>query len=48
MTTVFDDPAADTLTGGGQDWFFAKVSGTGNRDVIVDFDSKLDRIDDLA
>jgi hypothetical protein len=36
-TTVFDDGAADVLTGtSGQDWFFANVAGSGVRDKITD------------
>jgi len=36
-TTVFDDGAADVLTGAsGQDWFLANVSGGGVRDRVTD------------
>jgi hypothetical protein len=37
MTTVFDDGAADVLTGSsGQDWFFANLSGGGVLDRLTD------------
>ena len=36
-TTVFDDGAADVLTGfSGLDWYFANLYGTGVRDKITD------------
>jgi hypothetical protein len=36
-TTVFDDDGASTLTGGGGlDWFFARLIGSGVRDTITD------------
>lgn len=36
-TTVFDDGAADVLTGSaGQDWLFANLLGTGVKDKVTD------------
>ena len=40
-STVHDDAASDTLSGGaGMDWFFALLSGT-NKDVIKDWASEV-------
>jgi hypothetical protein len=45
--TVYDDGAADTLSGGeGNCWFFGNTSGEGLLDDVFDFGGK-DRLDEV-
>jgi len=46
-TTVFDDEAGNTLTGGdGLDWFFAAV--VSNKDLLMDQQMDLELVEDFS